>query len=328
MNGPPASAVLAEALAAIDVESPQACVWLGQRRRVGAGAPRHDALGRLRAWLADRLYADVYCTGGIAPPDAAAADPSAASLADALSAANAGRGSAQDGWIVLDGDGDGGSIVLERGGLRVWADAGDVLATDPRPGVRVRLRCPRESRGLADGFYEAYGDAGDGADVPLDRHYWNIRPEGRPALMALITTRLNDTEVPFRYKTLNSAGRQRCDAGVLYTPAHLRASVARLLRPVHAAVRGHLRSHCPAFALPLAPGLAFAEDPPGELSFGQHRCRIVAEALVDAFERGITGAPEREAVVTRRWEEQGLSLARPHLNPGSHADDEPRPIAP
>ena len=73
--------------------------------------------------------------------------------------------------------------------------------------------------------------------------------------------------------------------------------------------------------LPLAPGLAFAEDPGGGESFGAHRCLLLAEAAVTAAERGL-GAPEdRLEVVRERFAEAGTTLDAPYLgsSPGGAA---------
>jgi hypothetical protein len=68
----------------------------------------------------------------------------------------------------------------------------------------------------------------------------------------------------------------------------------------------------PLFAKRLADGLAFAEDPGG--SFGENRTKILAGAM--AATRGMP-VEERIAELRHQFEQRGLSLDRPWLNPGS-----------
>ena len=79
--------------------------------------------------------------------------------------------------------------------------------------------------------------------------------------------------------------------------------------------------------LPLAPGVAFAEDPGGGESFGEHRCLLLAEAVVTAAERGLGGAEDRLEVVRERFAEAGTTLDAPYLgsSPG-YAVDAPHPL--
>ena len=311
--------LLAETLGVLSIESPSSYVWLGQRFDIGSAGV--DGLARLRSELRARLYSDVFCTGGPAPaveePDG---HPETASppRGGALSSANCGRGSPMGGWVVRGRD--GADLVLERDGLRVWAGPDEVMGGPHHPpGEEVVVSMPKESLGLPGGFYSAYGDAGQGAadGAPIDRFYWNVRAEGRAPLVGALTSRLNGAALPFRLKVLNDPDAVRCDAGVVYVPAAERARVARALAEVLAAIAPHLRAPTPAFTLPLAPGLAFAEDPVGEDSFGEHRCRLLADALVEAHELGVTGIADRARIVLRRWERERLSPDFPYLNPGS-----------
>ena len=59
-----------------------------------------------------------------------------------------------------------------------------------------------------------------------------------------------------------------------------------------------------------------AEDPGSGESFGQHRCRLIAEALASA-EGDRNG---RALAVLRRFHEEGIDPEFPHLRPGSRAD--------
>jgi hypothetical protein len=155
------------------------------------------------------------------------------------------------------------------------------------------------------------------------RHYWHLSGDGAAALVGAATRALNRERLPFRLKVLNDpAAYVRCDAGVLYTARRDQGRVASLVAEVHAGVVGHLRPTTPALTKRLAHGLALAEGPPGGDSFGMHRCGLLADAFVRAFELGLATTPERLAVVERHLDEQGIEFDRPYLNAGSSDDYE------
>jgi lantibiotic modifying enzyme len=88
----------------------------------------------------------------------------------------------------------------------------------------------------------------------------------------------------------------------------------------------------PAFTRLLAPGLGLAEDPGDGDSFGMHRCRLLADALVTAHEQGAHSVEARVDAVLDRFAREGINPDRPYLNPGSddrYTFDAPAaPVAP
>ena len=153
------------------------------------------------------------------------------------------------------------------------------------------------------------------------RLYFHLAPVAAPALVEVLTTRLNAIGLPFRLKVpSHPAGYRRCDAGVLYLGEAAFPRAREALRAALGACAGGLREASPPFTLPLARGLAVAEHVPARgQSFGSSRCRFVAEGLVEAHEQRATGLDRRVAAVARRFEASGLSLDRPFLAPGSRA---------
>jgi hypothetical protein len=324
------SARIPEALEALRVDSLSQYVWLGQRFEVRREAPGDRAM--LASALATRLYLDFYCPGGVAPPEGPPDPPGSllpSPYVKALSAANNGRGSSQAGWTVVAAD--DGLLVVERDGLKLWARPSEVAAPDGRrePGSEVTVVVPSESLGLAPGFYTAYGDAGGcspDAGTAVDRFYWNVQPAAGPAVLGAVTTVLNGAGIPFRFKIADDPAAVRCDAGVLYATPSWRPRVVPALERVLGLVAPHLWDRTGPFTLRLAPGLAFAEDPPGDDSFGSHRCRLLAEAVVEAHVRGMLRTEDRLAVVADRFAADGLSLDAPHLGAGSDPDAAPTPF--
>jgi hypothetical protein len=183
---------------------------------------------------------------------------------------------------------------------------------------------PKEHLWVAPGFYTALSDAA--VDVELARGvlrvYWNVTPAGAPALMRALTTRLNATGLPFRFKIADHPFRlDRCDAAVLYLPGQSLADVRPALLKIASELSVHLRPSIPAFTLALTPGVGLAEHDGGAVSFGMLRCRLLAEAIVRAHRRGVTDLGERLAFVTDRFAEAGIAIEAPYREPslaGAH----------
>ncbi len=325
--------LLRDLLDALVIDSMTSYVWLGQRFRIDPAGAGGAGEGRdaLIAALEGRLYADFYCTGGVAPPDGvfdSAPQPSGTSTVNSLSAANRGQGRREAGWLAQGTD--DGSIVVEGLGLRLWAEPSQVLPNGALtgPGEAVVVVLPNEAVGDPHGFYTAYGDAGSGQEAEgpgTDRFYWNVRPGGRVALVNLLTSRLNDDGLPFRLKVAREHAPRRCDAAVLYVPRSQRPACVAAVGAVFGATATSLRARTPVFAKRLAPGLAFAEDPPEDESFGTHRCGLLAEALVAGHESGARSTTDRVRAIAMRFAAAGLSLDRPFANPRS-TDDGPAPL--
>src|SRR5262249_33566341 len=82
----------------------------------------------------------------------------------------------------------------------------------------------------------------------------------------------------------------------------------------------NLKQGTPTFTKPLAEGVGLAEDPGQGDSFGLHRCQLLADGMIRAYEQGKKSVYERLKVVEDRFAEDGISLEKPFLNPGSSDD--------
>ncbi len=327
-----------QVLAATTVLSPTAFAWFGapQQPLAQRSAAAMDATAA-RAYLVyalqSRLYTSFYCLGA-ASPDGFDPAPThrlgPSPFLWALSQANRGAGSREPGWTVAAHE--DGRVVVEREGLRLWVrpeelhrDGGERTPQPDavQPGTQVGVRMPKELRRLSPGFYMALGDAEFPSDASaaagIVRCYWSLRSEGAAALVEQLTGALNEAGLAFRLKVIaDPEGYRRCDAGVLYTLAPQFELLAPIVADVHRQVESWLRPASPALTKPLAPGLALAEDPgAGAESFGMNRCRVLAEGIVDAAERGAGSVAERLEVVAAHLGRAGVSLEQPYLRPGS-----------
>ena len=321
---------LATLIDAVTIHSPQAIFFAG--RSVDLGPPAWPAvpppLPPALAGLHFCLYQEGYCTrfrGAVGPaPSLAPPDPA---FQQALTAANPGRTRLDPGWHVV-GPGPEGHVWLQKEGWTRTAGPGGFLAhagpDQPlRPGHPASLYWPHESWTLQPGVYFAFGAAvGDSvADAPTVRFYWHVQAASAPRLLATLATDLNRFQVPFRFKCpAHPLHYTRRDAAVLYVSRRDYTLAARLVERAYDALSAELVADTPLFTRALASGLALAEDPAAPESFGQQRCRLLAEALWHAHAQGVAPGPPRLQFVRDHFARAGINPDRPHLNPGTAED--------
>jgi hypothetical protein len=317
---------LVAALRAVTIRSPTEYAWLGQASRP---LPRlvRDALSavecrrHLVASLREELYSSFYTAGWVVPAHSGrvqlvGSDPQ---LAAALSAANVGSGSWESGWMVDRYDGNEAIVARQR--LRVRVPVIDCRVNDGgqiRSGVAVSVPLSKELPALSPGFFMVLGATG--SEVVASQHtvrvYWHVAASGAPALVRAVTSRLNAETVPFRLKVANHPIRfDRCDAAVLYLPIEAFEGVRAKLAHVAVTMASRLRPQTPAFTLALAPGVGLAESPTTGESFGEHRCRLLADGIVGADERGVAPGEARVDAVIESLAENGVNIDAPYLEP-------------
>ena len=323
MTGARYEAQVGAALRAVQLRAPDAFLWFGRREAL-RGGDEGDPRERLVQAVAQRLHADFF-GGGVPRPrrdGAVAAAGDGGAFVAALSQANAGRGAWEAGWRVVSGsNADDALSVARPGGLVLLAPAEQVRGEGGlTAGAAVSVLLPKELRGLSPGVYVALGDSGtppadDRADL-----YWNIAAAGAITLVARVTYELNGAGLPFSLALRDNPARLGRGDGAILTVARAHGAAAiKLVRPLLRTLAAHVAEPAPAFTKPLARGLAVAESPTDGRRFGEHRCRLLAEALVVADEAGARGLHERVATVRERFAAAGLRLDAPYLQPG--ADD-------
>jgi hypothetical protein len=330
---------LDQVLAAIRIDAPHELTFAGRKFTVppvaapaypgfngndGAAAARPP----LVELLANVLYRHVYSRPfrPPLPPDGQESEDFTldAALSDVLSAANASRDRWEHGWTI-ERLHSSGQITAQRGNLSRSLWPGQFLSKDgpgarPRQGAQISLFYPRESTSLQPGFYYCFGETpeDEGFTLGLVRIYWNVGLAGAPELVRSLSSRLNFFQVPFRFKcSVMPSQYGRTDVAVVYLAKRLFPFVAELLQEVYPAVLPHLGTEVPFFTWRLAPGVGVAEDPGNGESFGQHRCRLLAESCWSCFLRGDQETESRRAELRLLAGAAGADPDRLHLNAGS-----------
>jgi hypothetical protein len=268
------------------------------------------------------LYESFYCPGAPTPPVegrrvAPRNDPA---FIQELSAANTGRGRWDEGWRIEGRWGE--DLLIGKDGLRVRAAPSQarLAVGGPPTGGAVQIRLPKELAFASPGYYTALGDTdlrAVGGHAVL-RLYFHVVPSAAPNLVAAATSSLNERGIAFRLKVLDDPERfARCDAAVLYIGAPDFETLRPLLCDLSSQRGVRLRKRTPAFTKALRPGIGLAEEPASGESFGTHRCRLLADGVVEAHERGARRSHERLAVVAAHFASRGIDLDAPYLEPGS-----------
>ena len=313
--------------------------WFGKRipqlpAKTRAALTQEALRNNLWVTLGLRLYSNFYCKGLATPQrpnEALFQNPvDAAPFVKQLREANWGAGYWDDGWSVVSAAED--DIVVSRAGRTFRVSRADCDAGQEQPiaaGTLISVRFPKELPSVSPGFYMVVHKRPKRSDGnAIVRVYWNPTPEGAIRLMREITAALGQADLAFRFKVSTElSGLSRCDAAVLYFSKGDYPAVLEVLEQIFPRAADSLRSRTPVFTKRLARGVALAEDPGENRSFGEHRCRILAEGMISAREQGAKSLADRMALVRGHFAGQGVDLEKPFLNPGS--DDvyefEPRP---
>jgi hypothetical protein len=280
----------------------------------------------LMAELAGLLYQHCFChrfTGRI-EKDEFPVPGGGSDWTETLSRANQSRERWEDAWEITDAM-PNGHVVAKRGDIMRMFAPGEFVNLSGSgmtltPAMPIRVYVPRASLTVQPGYYFVFGetfcDASD--EFSVVRFYWNVNVEGAPTLLQLLSAELNRWRVPFRFKTgLNRAAFSRRDSAVLYTPRRYAEFTFSLISKIHQHVRSFLGDDVPLFTLRLASGLAFAEDPGTQESFGMSRCRLLAQGIWAAYQSRAQDTEARWMVVQEQFHSEGISLEQPWLNAGS-----------
>ena len=321
---------LTQALRSMVIVSPHEFTFRGHRVPV---MPQTDVSGRpvspQHAMLA-ALQAQLYGAAYNRPFDAAAPAPAVPAqfidINNELSAANPGRERWDHGWQVFQSLPNGMIQAHKHGRSQMFLPGQYLAAGAAAPqaavavGAVVSVYLAKEMRNFQDGFYIALGEQVQPyyEQTSLVRLYWNIRPEGAVPIVRELVAAFNRFQVPFRFKCLAYPQLyDRFDAAVLFVGRRRWDITALLVPDIYQRLKNHIRPDVPSFTKRLAPGLALAEDPGSSDSFGTSRCRLLAEGVVAAYQRGLQTEGARLDEIAAAFARAGVSAAEPWLNPGS-----------
>lgn len=235
---------------------------------------------------------------------------------------NCGKGYFDPGWQILREESDG-TVAVRKDRLTLHIDRDRHLQLAQQfdnIGDLVAIRMP--SNLMDNGCYVAVGNAGKIATSEAIDIYFNLSSQGAIALMKAITKQLNKINLPFTFKVIYEPSAYDCyDAGILNCARHNYAPVQQILEPIYKENRAYFQQSVPLFTKLLAPGLSLAESPyllrVEAGNFGKHRCQIVADGLLAAWQTGDLSSAGRMLSIRQHFSSEGIELERPYLNPKS-----------
>lgn len=218
-----------------------------------------------------------------------------------------------------------GSVVARRRQLRRTHLAGTFISYDAplgrvAVGSRIAVLSPRESNVIQAGYYHCISETpwGKSESARVARFYFHAHGETMAVLLSRVARLLNSFAIPFQAKC-NILARvfPRADSVTIFTPWQRSEAFARILMAHPEAWSGLLGDATPLFALRLAPGVAFAEDPGTGDSFGMALCGLVADGLLDAWRQACLTVSDRAAAIGRRFVTSGIDLDHPYVRANS-----------
>jgi hypothetical protein len=289
---------------------------------------------RLLALLEEELYRRLYIRPARARVDRADVGQVDREFLAALSRANTGQGTWEPGWTIRRVSEDG-YFVASRSDLALRVAPSELRTRGEclQPGQSCSLRIPKEMCFMLKGYYVAVGDVPfhldreerdqtqtDGDRARL-RFYWHLTRDAAAPFVAAATACLNAVKIPFQLKVVRDSNRfTRADAAVLFLARRDALNLGTALRQIYESVAA-LRPEVPLFTRKLVSGLSVAEEPAGSLSFGQSRCRLIAQSLWASFSEGDGNRVARTARLADVFRNEGLDPDHPHLGPGWRLGD-------
>ena len=322
--------LLRQALSALDIFSPAAFSFAGQvfnnqtypgTISQGPTRPQNPMISQLAQIFYSFVYAQRF--NGVVRLAPVVQEP-ADDLTESLSQANVSRERWDPSWQVTQAFPSGQVFAQKNEAERsLWP--GEFITHDgpgvpPRVGGKITIFSPRESRTAQPGFYFAFGEIqGEHFDLSETvRYYWNVNDKGAADLVHAITRHLNRFLTPFRFKVCSHRSLfSRLDSAVLYVNKRHHRIASEVLVDVYHTLRPYMEADTPIFARPLAPGLAFAEDPGTGESFGMFCCRLVAEGIWTNHLQNPRDVEACLGVIKAQFEDSGIDFDRPYLRPGS-----------
>lgn len=246
------------------------------------------------------------------------------SLISDFTQANQTRDTWDEGWKIYQINPDG-RVSVQKGDRSRAANPGEFTkhvysGSAPKNGDIVSLRVYPGSSQMQTSFFFAFGgtltDQFD--EFSLIRFYFNVKAEAAPTLLTTLSGQLNRYAIPYRFKSLvETQMYRRADAAVLYVAKRYYNVVASILGDLTDSFIDQLRPETPMFCKTLLPGIGVGDDPGTGESFGMHRCRLVAEGIVDAWASGSQTVEARLSAIRKRFADDGFKVETPYLNPRS-----------
>lgn len=221
----------------------------------------------------------------------------------------------QQGWVALQSSPDGACIV----GFKDWKKelSPGEYANISRPGLPPSPGDNLATSELTDwvdretGFWCAQSFSGPPSQ-PIVRAYWSSSWKHVGRVVREVTTDLEQLEVKYSLKCpLKVEQYSRVDSLVVYLEKASWSAVSARLRKTASRLEPYLRGKVPPLTKQLAAGFAMAEDPGGQQSFGESRCRALAPAVVSIWRNKAMSSDAKLEMLLQAILSSGIDPERP-----------------
>ncbi|WP_369357848.1 T3SS effector HopA1 family protein [Streptomyces sp. cg2] len=275
-----------------------------------AGETRRDLLGKLSTALYDALHSG-------RTKESSALRPRRDRAFETELAAVVPHPTTEISAIVHEVHGE--QILVERDGVRVWVPRATGNGNAPSPGSRVALQVNPVRAALSPGFLLVDSSKpSPHLELPHLRVYIHVTDaDHAPAVWGAALSALAATEVAYRAKVVSMPGHLPRRDGIVVYLGRGAWHAAPIVAEAVAGMPG-TGPQTSVITEELAPGVATAWEPVDEragmrgLSFGEHRSRVIATALIEA---ATTGEP-REQRILRDFQEARIDPRQPARNTG------------
>jgi hypothetical protein len=224
---------------------------------------------------------------------------------------------------------EAGELIVVKDGLHLHIDRDRHLHRDVTQsdiGSIVPIYLPHNQVGRDT--YVIIGNLGTPAHLPeiaagasiSVRVYFNFTSDAAVSISARLTERLNQLGIPFQFNILHDPTLfDRYDAGTLWLTQTSYLEIQTVLAEIYQAHQAEFSADIPLFTKQLASGLGIAEVPTGSdsLSFGMHRCGLLATGSISAMTPEPLATSDKLSLIYREFTAAAIDLQQPYLNPGS-----------
>jgi HopA1 effector protein family len=240
---------------------------------------------------------------------------------NAIDNSNIGKGYYDNDWQVLQKK-ENQILVVEKDELLLHIQSNKHLKNSEESiklGDKIAVLMPKNQ--IEYSWYIAVGDGGLARDKIVNI-YFNFTSEGALFVMESLTKDLNQLEIPFQFKVINDSEKYTSyDSGVLQFNKQDYSIVINKLQNIYDKYQSYFQDETPMLTKTLAKGLSLAEEPTYKFSeqedFGMNRCRIIANALIDAWEHGDNSKEVKMAAIRQHFSRLGIVMESSYLNPDS-----------
>ncbi|MCP4264495.1 MAG: hypothetical protein GY777_02785 [Candidatus Brocadiaceae bacterium] len=202
-----------------------------------------------------------------------------------------------------------GSASFEKDGLKIFFAPRQWRSGD---GGTFEVTLPKAYHNLSPGFYVPNISSNKHGEV--FRIYLALTQTGAIEFVRNCKI-LMDINKGIQVKvSANSNMFNRADAGVIYVPKEYYLEVQDAIYDFIERIKPHLRDEKPAMTFSLGYGISVAESPKNGQSFGQHRCDLIAKALL---RKGVKSKEDIIDGMRSVFVDEGIDIKKPYTRKDS-----------